>query len=277
MLLRRFFALVFAVLLLSACTSVFFQPMRQLVRTPADVGLQYEEVELRAADGVSLHAWFLPAQGTARATLLFLHGNAENMSTHIGSVYWLPERGFNVLLLDYRGYGKSQGSPTVAGAQFDIDAAHAYLLQRRDVDAQKIILFGQSLGGALALDYAGFSPRRNQFRAVITDSAFSSYRGISREVMSRSWITTAFRWPLSLLISEDYNPARGIARITPKPVLIIHGKADSIVPPHHAEKLYAAAQEPKTLWLVDNVGHIGALRKPDTRERFIQFLTQVLQ
>lgn len=258
---------------LSGCTSVFFYPQRTLVRTPADINLKYEDLELRAADGVKLNAWYLPAAiPEQQGTILFLHGNAENMSTHIGSVFWLPARGYNVLLLDYRGYGRSQGSPTAAGAQFDIDAAHAYLLQRKDIDPQRIILFGQSLGGALALDYAGFSPRRNQLRGVISDSAFSSYRLISREVLSRSWVTAALKWPLSLLVGDDHNPSRGIARITPKPVLIIHGKADKIIPVHHAQKLYEAANEPKTLWLLDNVGHIESLRQPEIRERFIQFI-----
>lgn len=273
---RLYAALVLACLC-SACTSVFFQPMQKLVRTPADLKLQYEDVALKSSDGVELHAWYLPAAIAARGTILFCHGNAENISTHIGSVHWLPARGYNVLLLDYRGYGRSQGSPTVAGAQFDIDAAHAYLLQRRDIDPNKIVLFGQSLGGALALDYAGFAPRRNQLRAVITDSAFSSYRAIAREALSRSWVTTLFRWPLSAIVSDDYNPQRGIARITPKPVLIIHGKADTIIPPHHAEKLYAAANEPKLLWLLDDIRHIEALTKPGIRDRFVRYLEDALR
>ena len=105
-------------LLLSGCsnlTSLFFYPQQQYLRTPSDINLEYDEVRVKAVDGTELVSWFLPAdedseQGKNSPIVLFLHGNAENISTHIGSVYWLPEEGVNVFLLDYRGYGHSQGA-----------------------------------------------------------------------------------------------------------------------------------------------------------------------
>jgi len=97
-------ACLFAYALVTGCTTLFFQPLGKHIRTPKDIGLDYEDLWFKSADGVLLNAWFLPAKTVARGTVLFLHGNAENISTHIGAVFWLPERGFNVLLLDYRGY-----------------------------------------------------------------------------------------------------------------------------------------------------------------------------
>jgi hypothetical protein len=129
-------------LCLAGCTSVFFQPSSTLFATPGQYGLDYERVEFNAADGTPLFAWFLPARGAPRGTVLFLHGNAENISTHFASVAWMPAAGFNVLAFDYRGYGASQGRPTLSGVQLDIDAAMRVLLGRADVDPQRIVVFG---------------------------------------------------------------------------------------------------------------------------------------
>ena len=149
----RFFFTALA-LLLSGCATSFFQPSTALYHTPGQFGLEDEPVEIHAADGTELFAWFLPARGKPRATVLYLHGNAENISTHFFNVAWMPSEGFNVLALDYRGYGGSGGTPSLAGVQFDIDAALEALLERPDVDRRRIVLFGQSLGGALAIHYA---------------------------------------------------------------------------------------------------------------------------
>jgi len=224
-----------------------------------------------------LSAWFLPVpDGKPRGTILFLHGNAENISTHLGSVFWLPSRGYQVLLLDYRGYGKSGGTPSVAGMQLDIDAALAALLARTDVDPARIVLLGQSLGGALALYYAAHGPQREHLRAVVADSAFSSYRAIAREKLAAAWLTWPLQWPLSFTVDDEYSPIRSMARIAPLPLLLIHGEADTIVPPHHSQRLFDAAQWPRDLWLVPAVGHISALQAPAMRDRLIAYLDTTL-
>src|SRR6266581_2098350 len=128
----RTFAPLLAALWVAGCTQTFFQPLRALVDTPERHGIAYRELDFKADDGTPLHAWFLPGRGAAQASVLFLHGNAENISTHFHSVAWMPAEGFNVLALDYRGYGESQGTPSVAGAQLDIDAAMRTLLALPD-------------------------------------------------------------------------------------------------------------------------------------------------
>lgn len=205
--------LVLLVLATTGCTQVFFQPQHALIRTPQDIGLRYEDVTINTADGLKLHAWFLPAKARATGTVLFLHGNAENISTHIASVYWLPSEGFNVLLLDYRGYGQSQGVPSLAGAQADIDSAVHYLLSRADVDPNRIVVFGQSLGGALAIYYVAHSRYRAHIRALVVESAFADYRAIAQEKLGNFWLTWVFAWPLSYTVDNDYSPVDAVGKI----------------------------------------------------------------
>jgi fermentation-respiration switch protein FrsA (DUF1100 family) len=259
------------------CTQTFFQPQRVLVDTPQSAGLRYEIVELRAADGVELFTWFLPARSTARATVLFLHGNAENISTHYNNVAWMPADGFNVLVLDYRGYGKSAGTPSLAGAQLDIDAALRALLERREVDPKRIVLFGQSLGGALALHYAAHGPQRRALRAVIADSAFADYRLIVREKLAGFFLTWPLQWLPALTVDNDYAPLASIASVSPLPLLLIHGARDAIVPSHHSERLYAAAAQPKELWLLPDAGHIQSVRDPELRRRLGDYVRRVVE
>jgi uncharacterized protein len=263
----RRFAPLLAIFATTACTSVFFQPSSVLVATPGLYGIDYQPVELRAADGTGLFAWFLPARGEAKATVLYLHGNAENISTHFANVAWMPAAGFNVLALDYRGYGGSEGRPTLAGVQLDIDAAMRTLLERPDVDPQRIVIFGQSLGGALAIYYAAHSKYRSHVRAVIADSAFADYRLVVREKLADVPLTWPFQWLPKYTVDDDYSPRAAVAAVSPIPLLLIHGERDGIVPLHHSELLFQAAHEPKALWRIPDAGHIQALLNAPVRKR----------
>ena len=256
------------------CTQTFFQPQRALIDTPGSAGLRYETLALRAADGVELFTWFLPARGTPQATVLFLHGNAENISTHFANVAWMPAEGFNVLALEYRGYGGSGGTPSLAGVQLDIDAALEVLLERADVDRQRLVLFGQSLGGALAIYYAARGKHRGALRAVIADSAFADYRLIVKEKLAGFFLTWPFQWVPALTVDNDYSPLASIGALGSLPLLLIHGERDAIVPAHHSKLLYDAAPEPKELWLLPAAGHIQAVRDPALRRRLSDFVRE---
>lgn len=273
----RFLLILLACALLPGCAAMFFHPQRALVMTPDRVGLDYRDVYIETPDGVRLHAWYLPAQGEARGTVLFLHGNAQNISTHIASVYWLPERRYNVLLLDYRGYGLSAGAPSLDGALLDAEAAIVWLAARPEVEQQGMAVFGQSLGGALAVYAVAHSAHRDRIKALIIDGAFSDYRVIVREKLAEFWLTWPLQWPLSLAIDDRYSPLRAISAISPTPLLIIHGERDPVVPAHHAERLYAAAGEPRTLWRIAESGHIQALTSPERRGRFADYLDRLFQ
>lgn len=273
---RRAFVLALLVAGLAGCTGVFFQPMRQHVHTPADAGVAFEDVALTAGDGTQLHAWLLPAVGRARGVVVFLHGNAENISTHIASVLWLPARGYHVLAPDYRGYGRSAGTPTVAGVLDDVDAAVRYAADPARFGGLPVVLFGQSLGGAFALVHAGDPQHRARLAGVVADSAFSGFRDIAREKLRVSALTRWLAWPAGWLVDDRARPVDAVARIAPLPLLLMHGDRDAVVPVGHARRLFEAAGEPKTLWIVPGAAHTAALRSMEWRDRLAGWLDGVV-
>lgn len=244
--------------------------------TPDKIGLVYEDIYFNSTDGVKLHGWWLPAKGKANGTILFLHGNAENISTHIASVHWLPAQQYNVFLPDYRGYGKSEGRPSLAGAQMDINSAMKYLLQRPDVDPERIVIFAQSLGGAMSIYNVAHSPYKAKIKALITESAFSDFRGIVREKLGAFWLTWPLQWPLSLTIDNDYRPLLVVNKISPIPLLIIHGDNDQVVSLSHGQALFDAAAQPREMWVVEGGGHIDAFRHKKYQAQLLEYLARVM-
>jgi fermentation-respiration switch protein FrsA (DUF1100 family) len=265
-------AVVLCALLLSGCTSLLFYPTRDHVITPDVIGLEHRDVDFKASDGVRLHGWFLPAKGAAQGTILFVHGNAENISTHIASVAWLPAQGYNVFLFDYRGFGTSEGEPDLDGLHRDTLAAIETAFMLEGADPGRIVVFGQSLGGSVAISSLVRSPRRAQIRGLIVEGAFSSYRRIAREKLAEFEPTWLFQVPLSFAIDNRYHPEEDIAGVSPVPVLIVHGAEDRIVAPSHAQDLYDAAKAPKSLWLVPGASHIQAFQMTETRQRLLDYL-----
>jgi fermentation-respiration switch protein FrsA (DUF1100 family) len=273
---RIIFLLIF-VLSLSGCTSLVFMPQKKIYVTPAMLHLKSDDVYFRSGPYI-LHGWWLHADGgPPKGTILFVHGNAENISTHIASVYWLPHYGYDVFLFDYRGYGLSTGKPTLPGVQQDYAAALNYVFHRPGANTRNVFVFGQSLGAAVVLVGTDTSPYKSRLRAVIVEGAFTSYRSVAREELGDFWLTWLFQWPLSLTINDDYRPIDHIAGISPTPVLLIHSKQDEVIPFHNALELYAAAGQPKTLWVVHNMGHIQTFKNPKYRQKLLKYLQQHLK
>jgi len=264
-------------LCIGGCTTLFFQPQSKHVLSPAQLNLEFEDVYFDSTDGIRLHGWFLPAKSQAKGTILFAHGNGENISTHIASIYWLPASGYNVFAFDYRGYGRSQGKPDIDGAMADFETALQTLVTRRDIDANRIVVLGQSLGGAIAIAAVAQSPLRSHIKAVVADSAFSSYRAITREKMSEFILAWPLQWLPWLTMTDKYSPIDSISLLSPIPVLIMHSEKDQIVPVHHASRLFDAAQEPRKLLLLPSGNHIEALTHQANREYLTGYLEKVLE
>ena len=256
---------------LTGCTQLLFHPTADHVLKPDVLGIQYEDISLASADGTRLHGWWLYAQDKPRATVLFLHGNAQNISNHIKHVYWLVDYGYNVVTIDYRGYGASAGSPDIAGSLDDIRAAVDYVSRDARTARQKLLVVGQSLGGSFAIAALAATESRNQVDALVVISAFSDYRRIVQDALAGFWLTWALQWPLSYTVDNGYSPEKMIARLAPVPVVIMHGKSDEVVPVAHASRLYKAAAEPKFLELMPG-DHNHILGSRDNRRRLLEYL-----
>jgi len=207
-------------------------PGRELTATPADIDLEYEDVGIETADGVRLHGWFIP--GESNRVLLFFHGNAGNISHRLDSIRQFLNLGLSVFIIDYRGYGQSGGKTTETGIYQDADAAWHYLTDQRGVLADDIVIFGRSMGASAAAKLA----TKQRPLALIVESSFSSIPDIAQEIYP--WLPA--RW-LSHLRHATRDYVGGIQR----PILVVHSRDDEIVPFHHGEAIFNAAQEPKTL------------------------------
>jgi len=268
-------ALAATALLLGACTQLFLHPSREQVLHPEKMGLRYEDVLLPIGGGEALHGWYLPAVGAARGTVLHLHGNAENISTFIAAVHWLPARGYNVLLLDYRGYGRSGGTTTLPAVHQDARIALEYLLERPGPGHDRLVVLGQSLGGSVGIYTVAHSAQRERVKAVIAEGAFSSYSRIAREKMNQFWLTWPLQWPLSWLFSDEFSAEDAVPGLGSIPLLLIHGDADPVVPHSHSRRLYDAARGPRELWSVAGGGHVDALTRTEWRDRLVAYLEKL--
>ena len=207
-------------------------PGRTLDRTPADIDVDYEDVSIETSDGVRLHGWYIPGNG--ERILLFFHGNAGNISHRLESIRQFLALGLSVLIIDYRGYGQSEGRTTEQGIYRDADAAWRYLTEIRGAPQERVILFGRSMGASAAAYLAA----NRQPLALIVESSFTSVPDIAGEYYP--WLPV--RW-----LSRLRHSTEEFVKETRSPVLVIHSRDDEIVPFSHGEAIFAAANEPRTL------------------------------
>ena len=210
---------------------IFF-PTRQLVGSPADAGLDYTSVHLTTDDGTRLHGWWVPAD-PERAVLLFLHGNAGNISDRVESIQTFHDLDLSVFIFDYRGYGESTGKPSEAGTYSDAEAAWRYLTEERGIAGDRIVIFGRSLGGAVACDLA----TRHAPRALILESTFTSIRDMASAAMPLL--------PVGRFLRTRYDSLSKVSQIT-SPVLVVHSREDEVIPYRQGVELYDAAPQPKS-------------------------------
>ena len=235
--------LVVAVILIRVLENrfIYFPPRYpQGFVPPAHYGVPVEESWITTEDGVRLNAWFLPA--SSPNVLLWFHGNAENVGSGLAHLKVLGRLGVNVMALDYRGYGKSEGSPNEAGIYRDAEAAYRYLTEAKHFEAGQIVIYGHSLGGAVAIDLAS----RHDCGGAIVESTFTRARDMARRMLLI---------PLLEYIPQSrFDSLNKIARIK-APILVVHGTDDEVIPFAMGQKLYDAAWEPKEFFAVEGAGH----------------------
>jgi len=238
---------------------MIFYPMPGIHQTPADWGLDYEDVTLNAEDNVQLNAWYIPYKKSDQV-LLFFHGNAGNISHRRDSIEIFHRLGFNVFIIDYRGYGKSQGKPGEQGFYRDASAAWRYLTEEKGFAAKQVVIFGRSLGGAVATQLASGV----QAQGLILESTFSSAKDFARSV-----------FPLFsrlLFMRYDFDIAEKIQRVN-YPVLILHSPDDEIMPFNLGEKVYLSAHQPKRFVKMKGDHNYGfVLSQPEYEQALAEWL-----
>lgn len=272
--------ILFALLLpLSGCSHLFYHPTDILyLKEPNLFEKLREEVSFKSLDGTQLTGWFFKSSAeTKKGVVIQFHGNAENLTSHFYSLFWMVEQGYDLFSFDYRGYGISEGSPSQEGLNEDALAAIRYILNREPPqNGPDIILYGQSLGGAVLMRaYDDVTPaERKRVKALVIESSFDNYHSIASDVLSRSFITWLFQ-PLGyVLVSNAYGPDDSIPRISPTPLLVMHGDHDSVIPLKFGQKIFDLAKEPKQFLVIPGANHLQcmAIEKGKYRPELLKFL-----
>lgn len=239
-------------------------PQRGLHADPSTVGLDFEDARFETSDGVGLHSWFVP--GRNDPTLLWFHGNAGNISHRLEQLKLLHDAvGANILIVGYRGYGDSEGTPSEKGFYADAIAALSFLNDRDDVDDTKIVYYGQSVGAGVAAELA----TRHPPAGLILEAAFTSVADMARH---------HYRFfPARFFVRTRFDTLRGIGAVR-APLLMIHGDRDDIVPIEMARRIFEGARDPKRFEVVRGAGHndvyiVGGARYLDALSGFVQEVT----
>lgn len=221
--------------------SIIFYPDKALDDRPSNWDLCYKDIQFLTPDGQKLHGWFFPVSGKS-PVLLFCHGNAGNISHRIENIKFLVKRDISVFIFDYRGYGQSSGRPSEKGIYIDGIAAYDYLTEIEKISPDRIVIFGRSIGGAVAIEVA----LQRKVRCLIIESTFTSTKDMAKTIFP-FFIFSPF-------LPHHYNNILKIAGVT-IPKLIIHGEDDNIVPFSMGNKLFAQATEPKLFLPIHRAGH----------------------
>ncbi len=268
---------VVAIAYLAACIYLYrqqgrfiFYPSSVVETTPKAFNLNFQEVWLPviAASGrvEKIHGWWIPATTANAKTLLYLHGNGINIGANAAHAHRFHQMGFAVLIIDYRGYGRSEGSfPSEENVYQDAATAWDYLVKQRQIQPSNIILYGHSLGGAIAINLATQHP---EAAGLIVDSSFTSIENV---VNTRSQFSL---FPVKLILNQRFESIKKV-KFLRMPILFIHGTDDSVIPVSMTKQLYAAAPKPKQLFIVPNAGHnntaeIAGVEYFETVEKFVQ-------
>lgn len=257
-------------LLLTGCsslTSLYFHPQSLWLQTPDRFDIDYRDEWITSSDGIRLHAWrLLPDKPDPDApVVLYLHGNAENISTHARSMYWMVNEGVEVLALDYRGYGASEGRAVMPGVLNDVKAAA--LWWRAEHPNRKLAVVGQSMGAALAVNLAS---EEGYADILVADAAFAGFPAIARSALGKAAPLGWLVYPFTLLIPNDWDPETRAHDVS-VPTLMMHSRMDEIIPYEHGRKVYSAMQH-DACWLESIGPHIGSFRYDTVRSATLRFL-----
>lgn len=256
-----FYILVCLVMYVAQPRMIYF-PSKTVAVTPSDASLPYDDVTLTCADGAQINGWFVPAD-SARATLIFCHGNGGNISHRLESIDQFHRLGLSVFVFDYHGYGQSEGKPGEQETYLDAEAAWQYLTDTRGIPPDSIIIFGRSLGGAVAVWLAS----QHRAKALVVESSFTSIADVAAHYYPFL--------PVRPLVRVKYDSRKLIGGIK-MPILFIHSPDDDIIPFKLGRRLFEAANEPKQFLQIHGGHNAGFLDSDEVYMKgWREFLTSI--
>jgi alpha-beta hydrolase superfamily lysophospholipase len=243
---------------------------------PLEHNFKYEDIWFSSLDGTKLHGWYFPAKTkAAKGTIIQFHGNAQNISTHVYSLLWLTEEGYNLFTWDYRGYGKSQGAAYAEGIYYDSLAA-----LEKGVALHKspgpLVVYGQSLGGAIAVRALLDFKNKKKINFFVHDSSFVSYQDMAKDVLQRNWFSYLLS-PLAYLLISDKYSAEDMLKKIDIPTLVIVGLHDKVVPANYGMNFFKEiSSDPKWIWEIPSGEHINVFfhGQGEYRKKFLELLQQ---
>ena len=275
----RFLLIISVSILLCSCASLFYYPNKErLYYDPKVMGYEPEDVYFTDTAQRKLHGWWFPAQKSpAKATIIFFHGNAENLTSHYLHLAWITAGSYNLFIFDYPGYGLSEGEPTPKSCLESGHAAIDWVTKNKSLN-DPLIIYGQSMGGIVALRTAIDKKSEINLKLVVADSTFDSFQRIARTKLAHNWLTWLIQ-PLSYVLLSDHWAPEDLKSISPVPVLVIHGLKDVVVEPELGEKIFEKLAEPKTLWRIPDGAHTDVFLQNDRgyRDKFLSFLEHLDQ
>lgn len=263
---------VLTALFLVGCGHLFYYPTSYMYVDLKKVQPPPQQMEFKNADGKKLVAWYFKGNSPQpKAKILFFHGNAENISSHFLALHWILKHGYDYLIFDYPGYGGSEGEPS---RKSTTDSGQMALEEIKKIHPDvPLVIFGQSLGGNIALYTAAQNQGKTPMCLVAVESTFRSYKKVGQRILANHWWTWPLQWIPWLTVGETYSAKNKIEAIAPTPLIVMHGDADPIVDFQNGEDVFAAAKEPKEFWRVSRGSHIRAFSGPTGEEFQRKFLS----
>lgn len=256
------------------CNHLLYYPTKTQYVNPTKIKSPPKEITVKMKTGEKVHGWLFKAINSTKPNLdrpiiLFFHGNAQNLTSHFLNLYWILEEGYDFLIFDYPGYGASEGSPTQSNT---VKSGHIFYNWLKKNKYRNIIIFGQSLGGSIALQVSQQLVPDDDLCLVVVESTFASYQSVANSVLAQNWITWPFQWLAYLLFSDDEAPKKNISKISPVPLVVIHGTEDRIVPYELGQVIFSKAISPKEFWTVNEGKHMDTFFSKKHGQSFRQKL-----
>lgn len=276
---KRIFTIILLAFSLSSfygCQTLFFYPSKAVLYHPETCAAGPENIFIKTSDNLTIHSWLFRAKHQpAKGTVIFAHGNSNNVSTESLGVLWLLYEGYNIFAFDYRGFGISRGKPSIKGVLQDgVDAIDAFM-EIKNLEKENLILYGQSLGGAVAVYTAANSKYADKFKALVLESTFTSWRDMAREAADRIFVTWMFQYPISWSFPKDMASIDMIKESKIKNTLVVHSLDDKVVGFPNGVRLYEAANDPKEFIAIEKAPHAQIFSTLKNRKLLIEYLDSI--